>query len=75
MDKEDENLPERKDLDAAADPTDAQRSALLCRSEAHRRNPGAAVPLEDALQAIDQSLGPFPEADYGPKLDPDKPQS
>jgi putative addiction module component (TIGR02574 family) len=37
-------------------PTSAQRSLLRSRSEAYRRNPGAAVPLEEALERIERSL-------------------
>jgi putative addiction module component (TIGR02574 family) len=47
--------------EANADParmpvTSAQRSLLRSRSEAYRRNPGAAVPLEEALERIERSL-------------------
>ena len=37
--------------------TEAQRQEVLRRSEAHRRNPGEAVPLEDALARIENALG------------------
>ena len=37
--------------------TDAQRSLLRRRSEAYRRNPGAAIPLDEALDRIERSLG------------------
>jgi hypothetical protein len=37
--------------------SDAQRAEVLRRSEAYRRNPGIAVPLEDALDRIERSLG------------------
>ncbi len=37
--------------------TDAQRQEVLRRSEAHRRNPGEAIPLEEALERIERSLG------------------
>jgi len=43
--------------DAAEDLTEAQRGELLGRSEAHRRNPDEAVPLDDALRRIERSLG------------------
>lgn len=48
--------------EAAAKPgrlpvSDAQKRELLRRSEAHRRNPGEAIPLDDALDAIERSLG------------------
>lgn len=36
---------------------EAQRRELLRRSEAHRRNPAEAVPLEQALDEIERSLG------------------
>ena len=47
--------------EANADPsllpvTEAQRSLLRSRSEAYRRNPGAAIPLEEALERIERSL-------------------
>lgn len=47
--------------EANADParmpvTSAQRSLLRSRSEAYRRNPGAAIPLEEALERIERSL-------------------
>lgn len=37
--------------------SDAQRRELMRRSEAHRRNPAEAVPLDDALDEIERSLG------------------
>jgi putative addiction module component (TIGR02574 family) len=37
--------------------TEAQRQEILRRSEAHRLNPGEAVPLEEALERIERSLG------------------
>lgn len=37
--------------------TDAQRQEVLRRSEAHRRNPGEAIPLDEALEHIGRSLG------------------
>lgn len=37
--------------------TEAQRAEILRRSEAHRRNPAEAVPLEEALERIERSLG------------------
>ena len=47
--------------DVNADPSrlplsDAQRSLLRSRSEAYRRNPGAAIPLDEALERIERSL-------------------
>lgn len=36
---------------------DAQRTILHSRSEAYRRNPGAAIPLDEALDRIERSLG------------------
>jgi putative addiction module component (TIGR02574 family) len=38
-------------------PTDEQRQELTRRSEAHRKNPEAAIPLDDALERIERSLG------------------
>ncbi len=38
-------------------PSREQRQELLRRSEAHRKNPGEAVPLEEALEQIERSLG------------------
>ena len=35
----------------------AQRAELRRRSDAHRRNPGEAVPLDEALDEIERSLG------------------
>ena len=43
--------PDRLPLD------EAQRSEIRRRSEAYRQNPGAAVPLEEALERIERSLG------------------
>jgi putative addiction module component (TIGR02574 family) len=37
--------------------TEAQRQLVLRRSEAHRRHPGEAIPLEEALERIERSLG------------------
>ena len=37
--------------------TEDQRQIILRRSEAHRRNPGEAVPLDEALDRIERSLG------------------
>jgi putative addiction module component (TIGR02574 family) len=37
--------------------SDAQRRELLRRSEAPRRNPHQAVPLDEALNEIERSLG------------------
>lgn len=37
--------------------SDAQRTELMRRSDAHRRNPDEAVPLDDALDEIERSLG------------------
>jgi putative addiction module component (TIGR02574 family) len=34
----------------------AQRTLLHSRSEAYRRNPGAAIPLDEALDRIERSL-------------------
>ncbi|HEX8673773.1 MAG TPA: addiction module protein [Longimicrobium sp.] len=36
---------------------EAQRQEILRRSEAHRINPGEAIPLEEALERIERSLG------------------
>jgi putative addiction module component (TIGR02574 family) len=36
--------------------TDAQRRELVRRSEAHRRNPHEAVPLDQALAEIERFL-------------------
>lgn len=36
--------------------SEARRQEVARRSEAHRRNPAEAIPLEDALERIDQSL-------------------
>lgn len=36
--------------------TEAQRRELLRRSEAHRKSPCEAVPLEEALERIERSL-------------------
>jgi putative addiction module component (TIGR02574 family) len=48
--------------EAAVDPerlpvSDAQRRELLRRSEMHRRNPHEAIPLDQALDEIERSLG------------------
>jgi len=37
--------------------TDEQRQEILRRSEAHRTKPGEALPLDEALDRIEQSLG------------------
>jgi putative addiction module component (TIGR02574 family) len=37
--------------------TQAQREEVRRRSEAHRADPGAAVPLDDALDRIESTLG------------------
>jgi putative addiction module component (TIGR02574 family) len=37
--------------------SDAQRAEVLRRSEEYRRNPSMAIPLEDALDRIQRSLG------------------
>jgi putative addiction module component (TIGR02574 family) len=37
--------------------TEEQRQEVLRRSEAHRRNPAEAIPLDEALERIDRSLG------------------
>jgi putative addiction module component (TIGR02574 family) len=42
---------------AALPLTEAQRQEVLRRSEAQRRNPGEATPLEDALARIENALG------------------
>ncbi len=34
-----------------------QRQEILRRSEAHRNNPGEAVPMDEALDRIERSLG------------------
>ena len=57
-----EDLWDSVAAEANADPTlvpvsDAQRSEILRRSEAYRQNPGAAVPLDEALARIERSLG------------------
>ena len=36
--------------------TDEQRREILRRSEAHRLNPGEAIPLDEALDRIERSL-------------------
>ena len=36
--------------------TDAERSLLRTRSDAYRANPGAAIPIEEALERIERSL-------------------
>jgi hypothetical protein len=36
--------------------TDAERSLLCTRSDAYRTNPGAAIPIEEALERIERSL-------------------
>ncbi len=37
--------------------TDEQRSVLRRRSEAYRKDPSAAIPLDEALERIERSLG------------------
>ena len=37
--------------------TEEQKSLLRRRSESYRRNPGAAIPLDEALARIERSLG------------------
>lgn len=37
--------------------TESERREVLRRSEAHRRNTDEAVPLEEALERIERSLG------------------
>ena len=37
--------------------TDEQRREILRRSDAHRKNPDEALPLDEALERIEQSLG------------------
>ena len=37
--------------------TDAQRHEILRRSAAHRSDPDTAVPLDEALERIERSLG------------------
>lgn len=44
-------------VDAPERLPDVQREEILRRSEAHRKNPGEAVPLEEALERIERSLG------------------
>jgi putative addiction module component (TIGR02574 family) len=36
--------------------TGEQRREILRRSEAHRRSPGEAIPLDEALDRIERSL-------------------
>lgn len=48
---------EAVDAPARLPVTDAQREEILRRSEAHRLNPGEAIPLEEALERIERSLG------------------
>ena len=57
-----EDLWDSVAADAHANPavlpvSDAQRQEILRRSEAYRQNPGAAVPLDEALERIERSLG------------------
>jgi putative addiction module component (TIGR02574 family) len=57
-----EDLWDSVAADAASDADvvpvhEAQRRELLRRSEAHRRNPAEAVPLDQALDEIERSLG------------------
>jgi putative addiction module component (TIGR02574 family) len=37
--------------------SDGERTLLRSRSEAYRRNPGIAIPLDEALDRIERSLG------------------
>lgn len=37
--------------------TSEQRQEVLRRSEAHQTNPGGVIPLEEALERIERSLG------------------
>jgi putative addiction module component (TIGR02574 family) len=37
--------------------TEEQKSLIRRRSEAHRRDPGAAIPLDEALERIERGLG------------------
>lgn len=57
-----EDLWDSVAAEANADPervpvSDAHRREILRRSEAYRQNPGAAVPLDEALARIERSLG------------------
>ncbi len=57
-----EDLWDSVAADAATDPhqlpiSEAQRQEVLRRSELHRQNPNEAVPLEEALERIERSLG------------------
>ena len=38
-----------------------QREELARRSEAHRQNPGEAIPLDDAIDRIERSLALVPK--------------
>jgi hypothetical protein len=56
------SMPEDDETDAHAAPellpvSDAQRTEVLRRSEEYRRNPAMAVPLDEALDRIERSLG------------------
>jgi hypothetical protein len=58
MDKEDKGgSPSSKSAADADHPTEVERRELSRRSEEHRRNPYNAIPLEDALESIERSLG------------------
>jgi putative addiction module component (TIGR02574 family) len=57
-----EDLWDSVAAEAAAHPhrlpvSEVQRRELMRRSEAHRLNPQEAVPLDDALDEIERSLG------------------
>ena len=36
--------------------SEERRAEILHRSEAHRRDPGAAIPLDEALERIERTL-------------------
>lgn len=38
-------------------PSESERRVVRRRSEAYRKNPGAALPLEEAMERIERSLG------------------
>jgi putative addiction module component (TIGR02574 family) len=52
-----EDLWDSVAAEANADPDRLPMSEVLRRSDAYRRNPGAAIPLEEALERIERSLG------------------
>lgn len=58
MDKGDDGKHElsRPPADGELDLTEAERTELSRRSMAHRRDPDAAVALDDALESIERSL-------------------